>query len=56
MDGKNAIIFNQLVNGMRLEALSTMFSLYCGKEVALVVPEDFLKFATLAMKATINDK
>ena len=39
----NAIICDQLVNGMRLEALSPVFSLLCGKELGLVVPEDFLK-------------
>ena len=50
MDGENAIICDQLVNGMRLEPLSKMFSIYCRKELGLVVPEDFLKFAALAMK------
>jgi len=49
MDSENAAICDQLSNGLRLEALSTMFSLYCQKDLAMQIP-DFLKFATLVMQ------
>ena len=50
MDRESAIICDQLANGMKLEALSVMFSSYCVNELGLVVPEDFLKLAALAMQ------
>ena len=47
MDGENAIIFDQLVNGI-LEALSIMF--LCIVEKRLGSARKFLKLAALAMK------